>query len=277
MKPFSRLIGDSPRSAAQPWFSSVRRELAMLVPTRLGASSRSFPRTRRSRRSPASRTHGQTLTATQGTWTGDPTAFTYQWVRCPPTEARDGSDCAALPGASTTAIRLVCPEMLDRRIRVRVTGNDHADGVPDGRLDRDCGRGRARPVRRTLLPPTIVGSAVVGESLTANPGTWTGTGITFAYPWSRCDPSGPCLPIPTATASTYTLVTADSGRTIRVSVTATNTTGSNSEDVGADRGGHHGDGDDGLPVGNGADRRRSAHRRRPGSSVRPAANHARTR
>ena len=76
--------------------------------------------------------------------------------------------------------------------------------------------------------PTITGSAVVGESLTANPETWTGTGITFAYLWSRCDAAGTaCTDIATATASTYTVVTADAGKTLRVKVTATNASGSN--------------------------------------------------
>lgn len=77
-------------------------------------------------------------------------------------------------------------------------------------------------------PPTISGSAVVGEVLTANTGSWTGSGITFAYLWSRCDASGAaCVSISTATQGTYTLVAADAGRTMRVRVTATNTTGSN--------------------------------------------------
>jgi hypothetical protein len=76
--------------------------------------------------------------------------------------------------------------------------------------------------------PTISGTVRQGEVLTANPGAWSGTTpITYTYAWQRCDTSGNgCTPIGGATASTYTLVAADVGNTIRVLVVATNTDGS---------------------------------------------------
>jgi hypothetical protein len=169
---------------------------------------------------------GQTLTAAPGTWTGSPT-FAYQWVRCPASGgAPDGSDCAVIGGASTTAY-VVASGDVGSRLRVRVTASN-ADGAATVASNAtEVVSGQAGPPN--TQPPTIVGSTVVGQTLTANPGTWTGSGITFAYAWSRCDASGgACTPIPAATQSTYTLVSADSGRTIRVTVTATNTTGSNS-------------------------------------------------
>ena len=45
---------------------------------------------------------GQTLTTSDGTWSGSPTSFTYQWVRCPVSGGQpDGSDCAVIGGATT--------------------------------------------------------------------------------------------------------------------------------------------------------------------------------
>jgi hypothetical protein len=171
---------------------------------------------------------GQTLTASPGTWTGtpDPT-FTYQWVRCPASGgAADGSDCAVIGGASTTAYVIASGDV-GSRLRVRVTGSNTDGSVTVASNATEVVGGQAGPPN--TQPPTIVGSPVVGQTLTANPGTWTGSGITFAYAWSRCDATGgACTPIPLATQSTYTLVAADSGKTIRVTVTATNTTGSNS-------------------------------------------------
>src|SRR5262245_3804422 len=39
--------------------------------------------------------------------------------------------------------------------------------------------------------PTISGSPAQGQTLTAAPGTWTGTPTpTFGYRWLRCPPSG---------------------------------------------------------------------------------------
>ena len=170
---------------------------------------------------------GQTLTATPGTWTSDTTpTFAYQWLRCPASGgASDGSDCASIDGATTTSY-VVAAGDVGFTLRVRVTATN-ADGQSVKASNATAAvTVQAGPPNTAL--PTITGSAVVGESLTANPGTWTGSGITFAYLWSRCDAAGTaCTDIATATQSTYTVVTADAGKTLRVKVTATNASGSN--------------------------------------------------
>ena len=76
--------------------------------------------------------------------------------------------------------------------------------------------------------PTISGDAVEGATLTAASGTWTGTTpISYAYRWARCNSSGAsCNDIGSATSGTYTLAQADVGKTLRVTVTATNSAGS---------------------------------------------------
>jgi concanavalin A-like lectin/glucanase superfamily protein len=77
-------------------------------------------------------------------------------------------------------------------------------------------------------PPTITGTAQDGQTLNASPGGWNGTQpITYAYEWQRCDSSGAnCSAIPGTTTSTYTVTSADVGKTLRVAVTATNSAGS---------------------------------------------------
>ena len=82
----------------------------------------------------------------------------------------------------------------------------------------------AVPTNKTL--PTITGTTEAGQRLTAHHGTWTGSPGSFSYAWSRCDTSGnACAAIAGATARLYTLVGADVGHTLRVTVTARNGSG----------------------------------------------------
>ncbi|MGE3856644.1 MAG: LysM peptidoglycan-binding domain-containing protein [Dehalococcoidia bacterium] len=81
------------------------------------------------------------------------------------------------------------------------------------------------PVNTVL--PTVSGTTTEAETLTTTNGTWTQNPSSFAYQWRRCDAAGNnCVDIAGATASTYVLVLADVGGTVRSQVTATNGVGS---------------------------------------------------
>lgn len=75
-------------------------------------------------------------------------------------------------------------------------------------------------------PPTISGNPQVGQTLTGSPGTWTNGPTSYDYAWQRCNRDGSgCDTIGGAQATTYTLVAADGGHTIRFRVTAQNKDG----------------------------------------------------
>lgn len=69
--------------------------------------------------------------------------------------------------------------------------------------------------------PAITGTATVGQTLTVGNGTWSGDAtITYAYQWYANN-----IAIVGATASTYILLTAQSGKRITARVTASNASG----------------------------------------------------
>jgi len=68
------------------------------------------------------------------------------------------------------------------------------------------------------VAPAVTGTATFGQTLSTTNGTWTGVPTpTFTYQWQRAS-----VNISGATSSTYTLVAADVGNTIRCVVAATN-------------------------------------------------------
>lgn len=145
---------------------------------------------------------GSTLTANPGSWTPTPGALTYQWYRSgmPVTGAR-------------AATRLLTADDAGSTLTVQVTGSRPGyttavmSSVPTG------------PVAKASLVtalPTIIGTAKVGSTLTANPGTWAPAPVTLKYQWYR---SG--VAIIGATTATRMLALNDAGATLTVQVTGT--------------------------------------------------------
>lgn len=66
----------------------------------------------------------------------------------------------------------------------------------------------------TAGTPTITGTAKVGNRLTANPGTWSPSGVTFTYQWSADG-----KPITGATGSSFLLNGSQTGLQLTVTVT----------------------------------------------------------
>jgi len=107
---------------------------------------------------------------------------------------------------------------------------DHDGGVRPAFTSWDIGAFEygSADIPANTVAPYITGTAQINQTLTANPGTWTWS-PTFTYQWIRCDAAGANpVDISGATSSTYAQVIADVGGTIRVEVTGTNGTGSDS-------------------------------------------------
>ncbi|MEA2309270.1 MAG: large repetitive protein, partial [Thermoleophilaceae bacterium] len=169
-------------------------------------------------------TDGQTLTVSTGDWSGTlGITFTYQWRRC---EA-DGSNCVDIAGETGNTYDLDTAD-IGSRVRVEVTATNAGGDATVTTQSTSVVQGV--PPASTGSGPTVTGIAQQGETLTADPGTWSGTDpITYTYQWRRCDADGQnCVDIPGATGSTYEPTAADVGSTIVVLVTGTNGLGSSS-------------------------------------------------
>jgi hypothetical protein len=162
---------------------------------------------------------GSSLSASAGSWSGSPTGYSYQWSRCDPA----GATCAALAGATGNTSTATVGDV-GVTLRVRVTASNSGGSAVAASAPTAVVTAPAVP-NSTLLP-TISGSPVVATTLTASTGTWSGSPTAYAYQWIRCNASGgTCSAISAATASTYTVATADASSTLRLNVMATNSAG----------------------------------------------------
>jgi hypothetical protein len=170
---------------------------------------------------------GQVLRTTRGTWSGtEPIAYTYRWRRCDGRGKPDASDCARITNANDTSY-VVRQADVGFRIRSQVVASN-ADGSATGTSNPTEVVTSARPTN--IDRPSISGTAVVGNRLAANRGTWAGSQpITYSFRWLRCNSNGDnCGEISGATDNEYVVAEADLGRTLRVRVTARNDDGSRS-------------------------------------------------
>lgn len=157
---------------------------------------------------------GQTLTASNGTWSNSPTSFSYQWQRC----GSDGTGCGDIAGATSKTYALVSGDVghTDRVVvtAVNTDGKTSADSAPT-----DVVASKNGPAN--TVKPAVSGSAVVGDTLRVSNGTWTPTPSSYSRQWQRCAADGTaCLNISGATGQIYGVRSSDVGHRMRALVTA---------------------------------------------------------
>jgi hypothetical protein len=156
---------------------------------------------------------GSVLTTTNGTWTSLTTlTYTYQWYR----------GATLITSATNQTYTLVVADSA-ASITCKVTATNIL-GSNVATSNAITAQTFSAPVN--TVAPAITGTAQEGQTLTCSTGTWTGNPTpTYTYQWKRNGSN-----IGSATNSTYTLVTADVGQSIKCTVTATNFIGSASAD-----------------------------------------------
>jgi hypothetical protein len=172
---------------------------------------------------------GNVLQGDRGDW-NNAQSFALRWMRCDPSGgAPDASDCAQIGNATGNNYQVRAADAGFRlRFRVIATNSDGsttAASNPTARVQPATGGGGGQAPRNTARP-TISGDPRVGETLTANDGTWANNPTSFAYQWQRCDVDAiVCGDVPGATGKTYGVRATDVGFRVRVEVTARNSSG----------------------------------------------------
>jgi hypothetical protein len=113
---------------------------------------------------------GQTLTEAHGTWTGSPTSYSYQWLRCD----SSGANCTAITGATSQTYTLTAADV-GHTIRVQETATNAAGSA--------SARSAPTAVVTGPAPTATTGSATATVTTitlngTINPG---GSAVTWQF------------------------------------------------------------------------------------------------
>ncbi len=142
--------------------------------------------------------------------------YSYQWIR------NDGTTETDIENAASSTYTLSDADV-GKTIRVRVSFADDR-GYEEALTSVPTTAVQHRPNSPETGLPTIIGKAETGETLTADTSGITDadglTNVSYTYQWIANDGTTD-TDIENATAATYTLVTADEGKTIKVKVSFT--------------------------------------------------------
>lgn len=164
-------------------------------------------------------TMGQEMDASNGSWTGNPTSYAYQWRLCD----SDGENCADIEDATSSSYTIPTGNS-GQTLRIVVTAtnaggstaaiSDHTDVIVDA------------PSNTAL--PVISGTVRVNETLNVSNGSWSDNPTSYAYQWQSSSNGSTWTNLPDATNASYVVQIPDAGKTLRATVTATNIVGSTS-------------------------------------------------
>ena len=152
---------------------------------------------------------GTVVTCSNGSWTGSPSpTFSFNFRV---------NGVSVQNGASNTYTPLIGDDT--KTLTCLVTATNTQGSASEGASNSLV----VGTIPNNTVAPTVSpsGTQSTGTLITANVGTWAGTAtIVYEYKWTR---NG--VAISGATASTYTIQSADDGTTIRVEVKGSNTYG----------------------------------------------------
>src|SRR5207245_2038719 len=133
----------------------------------------------------------QELSADAGEWSGAPTSFSYQWLRCD----EGGANCSPIELASESSCTVV-PGALGTTVRGEAPASNASGPSAAARSAQSSVFTQATPLPASTSPPPYTALSRSDQELSADAGEWSGAPTSFSYQWLRCDEGGAnCSPI----------------------------------------------------------------------------------
>jgi len=196
---------------------------------------------------------GDTLTATQGSWSGYPAPTVsgdiFVWWDCAPTGG-NGTNCTVNDAATDPNLPTYTLTAADAgytvQVEVIVDNGDQesawsnlsgvvtaaSPATPSGGSGSDGTSGTSispadvtATVPQNIAAPVVTGTAREGGRLRATAGSWSENPTSYAYTWWDCSGPTACRQIAGATGSQYLLRATDVGYTVEARVKASNSAG----------------------------------------------------
>ena len=191
------------------------------------------------------------MTTSNGTWTGNPTSYGYQWQDC----NSAGASCTNISGATSSAYTLAASDVGSTVRSVVDACNTANCGSADSAASNmvaasggSGGSGGSAPTNSSVpavVDSTLLNNYEAADVVQASVGSWNncsgGSACTYTYQFQHCTGisgttgtgctnigSAPQCSATTATTCSYTLASADVGDYIVASVTASNAGGNSS-------------------------------------------------
>ena len=164
---------------------------------------------------------GTVLNGNKGEWSSTtPISYYTTWQRCD----TNAQACQKIANVENKATYTVVGADAGHTIRFYVTASNK-DGKTTAHSNATSVVPNGPGAPAETAPPKIKGEAVVGKTLTATTGSWTGTQpISYTFKWQSCTSSTSCANNG-ASGNTYDVASADVGKRIRVKVLAKNADG----------------------------------------------------
>ena len=162
---------------------------------------------------------GRSLSVSPVRWTAIAPIAAFRWLRC----NQNGRLCSPVVGARGVSYTLAAADAGHALVALVTASRQSVLSMASAVV-------RTAPGPLALSRPAIAGTLRVGAKLTGDTGVWSGGGtIAYTFRWYRCDAHGAsCSTLRGATGSTYTIVPADAGRALALTVHASDSTGASS-------------------------------------------------